>query len=390
MMDSELRTTSSERVIDLIDHIYSTVEAPSHWPDTVARIARETGAPRGLLFTPHHGPDEGGLWHAYNLTPEELDDYVRYYHQTDLWTQRAFERRVPTELAVDCDRIVDPAELQRSEFYNDYLKGIDIQGCLGVMFEGGEGTFPRVHLSVYRPNGSDTFDPEAETIMQALAPHLHRALDLGFRFAALRSRDHGKLEALNHLDFGVAGLDQDGSIAFMNDQAERILAEQDGLHIRHGCIIADNHPDNEQLWTLLRNTIGAQSKATRSSGGWTAVSRPSGRRAYAVTVAPGVGIPTVAGIPAAWALVFISDPETNPELPAERLARLYGLTQAEAQLAAALASGVTLNEYAESNALSLHTVRWTLKQIYAKTGTRRQAELVRLMLTTVSTDTKSP
>lgn len=102
--------------------------------------------------------------------------------------------------------------------------------------------------------------------MSALTPHLHRALDLGHRFAALRHRARDGMEILN----------QDGSIAFMNQRAERILSAGDGLAIRHECIVAENHPDNEALWKLLRNTIGAQSKGKRSAGGSMAVRRPSG------------------------------------------------------------------------------------------------------------------
>lgn len=370
-----------DQLLNLIDRIYTTVDSPERWPEVVGQIAAEAETPRGLLFTPHHGMDEGGLWHGHNLGTEELAPYIDYYHQTDIWTLRAFALDLPTDVAVNCDRLVAAGELDGSEFYNDYLKHVDIRGCVSVMFGGEPGSFPRVHLSVYRPVGSERFMPEAETLLNTLAPHVHRALDLGFRFAALRKRASDKLEALNRMDCAVAALNQDGSIAFMNRRAERILAAGDGLAIRHECIVADNHQDNEQLWKLLRNTIGARSKGIPAPGGAMAVSRPSGRRSYAITVAPGAGMPLIAGVPAAWALVFIADPAVHAELPAERIARLYGLTAAEAQLAVALATGQTLNEYAEAHALSMHTVRSALKQVFAKTATCRQAELVRLLLT---------
>lgn len=104
-----------------------------------------------------------------------------------------------------------------------------------------------------------------------------------------------------------------------------------------------------------------------------------------MTVAPGAGGRSVAGIPAAWAFVFIVDPALRPELPVDRIARFYGLTSAEAQLAVALATGQTLSEYTETAALSMNTGRWTLKQVFAKTDTRRQTEVVRLLLRTSMT-----
>jgi len=62
------------------------------------------------------------------------------------------------------------------------------------------------------------------------------------------------------------------------------------------------------------------------------------------------------------------------------LARLHGLSPAEARLAAALSRGSSLADYAEAASLSINTVRWTLKRVFVKTDTHRQAELVRLLM----------
>jgi len=56
------------------------------------------------------------------------------------------------------------------------------------------------------------------------------------------------------------------------------------------------------------------------------------------------------------------------------------LTPAEARLAADLADGLTLEESAERSSTQVATARTHLKRIFAKTRTRRQSELVRLLL----------
>ena len=68
-------------------------------------------------------------------------------------------------------------------------------------------------------------------------------------------------------------------------------------------------------------------------------------------------------------------------LPAGVLTRLYGLTPAEARLAAALVAGQSLVDFATEAEITANTARWTLKQVFAKTDTHRQAELVRRLLT---------
>jgi DNA-binding CsgD family transcriptional regulator len=63
------------------------------------------------------------------------------------------------------------------------------------------------------------------------------------------------------------------------------------------------------------------------------------------------------------------------------LERLYELTPTEAALAIDLASGRTLAQAAKAREVSVNTVRTHLRAVFQKTGTRRQSELVRLLLT---------
>jgi DNA-binding CsgD family transcriptional regulator len=80
----------------------------------------------------------------------------------------------------------------------------------------------------------------------------------------------------------------------------------------------------------------------------------------------------------------IGDPDHPPPLPAERLQTLYGLTPAESRLAARLAAGEELKSAAEAIGIGYPTARTQLTAIFRKTDTKRQGELVKLLLTTVA------
>jgi DNA-binding CsgD family transcriptional regulator len=56
------------------------------------------------------------------------------------------------------------------------------------------------------------------------------------------------------------------------------------------------------------------------------------------------------------------------------------MTRAEADFAMALMSGCSLADIANRGARSIHTVRTHLGKVMAKTQTRRQSELVRLLM----------
>ena len=80
------------------------------------------------------------------------------------------------------------------------------------------------------------------------------------------------------------------------------------------------------------------------------------------------------------AIVLLYDPGRPHKDPPEILRELYRLSDAEARVCWRLASGEALEEIAAAEGSSRETVRSQLKRIFAKTGTNRQSELVRLIL----------
>lgn len=68
------------------------------------------------------------------------------------------------------------------------------------------------------------------------------------------------------------------------------------------------------------------------------------------------------------------------EVRPDCIGNAFGLTRAESALAAGLAQGLTLQEYAARQELKISTVRWHLQNIFERTETRSQAELVGLIV----------
>jgi DNA-binding NarL/FixJ family response regulator len=82
--------------------------------------------------------------------------------------------------------------------------------------------------------------------------------------------------------------------------------------------------------------------------------------------------------------IIITDPESKTSLSSDRLRGVFGLTEAEAMLATLLATGEELRSAAGRLGVTYGTARARLSQIFQKTETRRQAELVRVLLTTLA------
>ena len=181
----------------------------------------------------------------------------------------------------------------------------------------------------------------------------------------------------------VLVLDGGGRVLYANAAAERILSAQDGLRVAHGMVgIAD--PATSHRFNAL---VGRAAGGDIPAGGSLAVPRPSGCRPYAVRIAP--CRPGRIGLfpsPARVVLTIIDlDAESGPDQ--ETLRALFGLTTAQASVAALLARGRELRDIAMTLGISLFTVRRHLADVMAKTDTNSQVALVYLLSRLAREDT---
>jgi DNA-binding CsgD family transcriptional regulator/PAS domain-containing protein len=183
---------------------------------------------------------------------------------------------------------------------------------------------------------------------------------------------------LDNMSVGAIVADQNGQVRFANAAAEEILAENDGLTRREGRVQAARSFETNSLLAALRD-VAMTARADRRDGGALLIARPSGKQPYAVVVMPLV-VAISSEAKAGRALIFVSDlAHRNNEL-GPRLSQLFGLSKAEARVAAGIAEGRRLTEIAEEFDVRMPTVRTQLRAVLKKVGASRQADLVRIVL----------
>ena len=166
---------------------------------------------------------------------------------------------------------------------------------------------------------------------------------------------------------GVALLDDTAAVVHLNPEAERIVRRGDGLNVFKGRLVAarGGHP--------------FQAALAQVHGASFALSRSSGLGDYLIVVTPVRANDQRIGGRRVAKLVFITDPEMRPAAREDVLRQLWRLTAAEAGVAAALLDGLAPKEIAARHAVSEATVRTQMRMIFAKTGTAKQVDLVRLL-----------
>ncbi|TPL23568.1 hypothetical protein FJ945_16975 [Mesorhizobium sp. B2-4-9] len=125
--------------------------------------------------------------------------------------------------------------------------------------------------------------------------------------------------------------------------------------------------------------IATAAERVGGSGGAMALARPEPHRPLSVLVTPLIIETTWFVTGRSAAIVFVADPDSAPPTAQEHLRSLYRLTPSEAAVAMAITHGAELQAVADEPEISLTTARTHLQHVFEKTGTRRQAELVRLI-----------
>jgi DNA-binding response OmpR family regulator/DNA-binding CsgD family transcriptional regulator len=193
--------------------------------------------------------------------------------------------------------------------------------------------------------------------------------------AALMAAD----EALNRITVGVFLIDNERKVLFRNRRAEEILGESDGISIsREGLVRGEKPQQTQDLRDIIDVGISRAAAGDRQASEAVALTRASGRRPLMAVACPLGRGPAAAGEPVVG--LFVTDPEWRPGDAAEAVAQLYGLSPAEKRLAMALVRGLRLDEIADEFGLSRNTVSYTLKNLFRKTETDRQADLISLFI----------
>ncbi len=116
-------------------------------------------------------------------------------------------------------------------------------------------------------------------------------------------------------------------------------------------------------------------------GAVVSLSKAVGGRPLSVRVAPASNaVPAWVSRPLPVAVFCVADPDLTVAPPTNELRARFGLTRAQSALAAEILHGDGIQAAAERLSITRATARGHLAQIFEKTGTQRQSELVRLLL----------
>lgn len=363
----------------LLEKISEAAFDDSLWVEILDHIRRDLGGSHALLFTPDLGlADPEGLWASPYLTPDDLQEYIDYYHTKDLWTLYGFDKGVMRTGCVFLGQeLVSDKEFTRSEYYSDYTRNMDIRQLVAATVHAGTAKIPRVMMSVYGSNKSDPFEETARETYSRLVKQIKNSFLLRTQRVQFSSKSDSIWHFILRRNEAIFLLDQNLKVIEHNQKADRLLLENSDIYLRNDKIHLKNNAGYGQL-------MSAVNKAKRDSNNlfpdttffsihldkskWPVLLKvePVPRSFSLNNETPSVMI-TAKGIPI----------DTADQL--ESFFTQFGITPAEQALCEKLLLNYTLPEIARILGIKESTVRQRIKDVFQKTNCHSQAQLVRLV-----------
>lgn len=362
---------------ELIDLIYDAAVDASIWPRVADCLADLCGATSAQLLC-----QDFKMLKVTNIAPRFDPEIVRSY--AEHWVYHngpvgGTARRTRIGSIISFDTLMPRRELERTAIYNEFFLPAGLAEMLGSRLLA-EGSLDAA-VSLYRPASKGGFGRQQERSLASLIPHLQRALRLYLRLAEVDMRRAASAELLDRLNQAAMLVDAAACVLFANRAAEEILADQVGLRRgADGTLYNGRQAETIRLHKLIANAAADVTDGAGTAGDRVRLSRGEARAPLTVLVIPLRAATDWLTPRRPAAILFVSDPERTNTPTAERLRQTFGLTRAEAAVAVEVLNGHGLQAAAAVLGVAPATARTHLTAVFGKTGTHRQAELVRVLL----------
>lgn len=374
----------AKKLGELIGLIHDAGLDSTQWPTAITRMCSLLHASSALLFNPLHMKSPDWLIGACGQTADFLRGYAGRFHLADIWTQSGLKKQLFSPGKVLTGEELVPQELLfASDYYRDFLNPANISHlCCAVVFGQAESAARPTVMYFFRGREALSFKRQEKNLLRLLVPHIARSLAIARQLRATATAFEACILALDKIATGVLILDSEGQIIRMNSACRELLAYRENViteKITNRAEPSMTPPDSpiSRLHSLAKKMLASLPASAPSYG---LLARPCGKSLLILAITPPPRSQEFDPIRREAAVIgYPLDPNNRRQPDAQLFTDIYQLTPAEIRLLGQLASGKSLGDISAATATSAETLKSQLKNIFHKTGTRRQSDLAGLV-----------
>jgi DNA-binding CsgD family transcriptional regulator len=357
-----------EQIPSLIGDIYDAALDPSRWTSVLQKTRDVVGGSAAAVFSKDARSKSLNVhYHCGGIDPR--------YQQLDPSTTAHVLGEIEETIATADFMALE--DLQQTHFYQEWGRpqGL-VDFAAAVLDRTATGA---ILLGVFRQSRHGLVDDDTRWRMRQIVPHIRRAMLIGKALEFKTAEADAFAQTLDGLSAGMFLVDQDGRIIHANASGQALLGEGAAL-----CKTSDRmRPTDAAAARALKEIVAAASKGDHAAGIKGIAVPFTGRdgEPYAAHV-----LPLTAGTRrrvqahySAVAAVFIRKAEIETPSPPEVIAKHYQLTPTELRVLLAIVEIGGVRETSDALGVSESTVKTHLHRLFGKTGTSRQADLVKLV-----------
>jgi DNA-binding CsgD family transcriptional regulator/PAS domain-containing protein len=361
-----------QQLSDLIGVVYDAAIDPSRWEDAIARAAQFVGGTGGGLFCKDVGVPHASIPHRVGFqTPLPVALFQQIYPAAEGHFLGDLEQPIATT------DLMSFGELAESELYRQWAEPQGLVDFLSAVVD--RTTISAAIFGIFRHERNGVVNDHARRQMRLIAPHVRRAVLIGRMFEFKAAEVATFVDTFDGLGAGMFLVDAAGRLIHANAAGNAILGASDILSSVGGRLVAsDAHIDR-----TLRDVFAAAGQGDTALG-TKGIAVPligkDGERYIAHALPLTSGARRRAGVvgTAAAALFVRQATLTVPSAP-QAIGSAFRLTPTELRVLLAIVEVGGVPEVAIAFGIAETTVRTHVTRLFEKTGTSRQADLVKLV-----------
>jgi DNA-binding CsgD family transcriptional regulator/PAS domain-containing protein len=365
------------KLLDLIGDIYDCAIEPKNWPGTLKQIVEYIGGQAAAISLQDPLKREVRLITQWGIRPDFEKSMMENMAINPLISMGWFAN---VDEPFTGEDVLGRESYLKTRFYNEIIapggyydaaltilaKSVNRFGSLSVPTEG-----PVSETTLYR--------------LRQLAPHVRRAVSIADLLDARALRSEMLSAAFDLLTIGIILVDGKSRIAHANAVGLRLLNEGGAVR-RDGDYLSCRDPKiAAELSLAIQNAASGSTADFPRSGIALPISKSDGDDLAAWILPLDRGLRNeLAGSFAASVAVFLRQLGDLSPFPGELFVKRFGISPAECRVLMMLTQGMTVREAATALGISEPTAKTHLQKLFQKTGTDRQADLMRLTMSALA------
>jgi DNA-binding CsgD family transcriptional regulator len=357
-----------------VGKIYDAALDSALWPEVLAATADYVGGQAAGLMSKDTVSGVCTVDHQHGFDAGHVQLYTKEFWRMDPFGVSIF---FPTERPTTVEDHVPFDEFREGRFYQEWGRPQGWIDGVSIVLERSPTSCSSIVVARHETRG--LADRAARERMSVVGPHLRRAVQIA-KLMDVGQTESGTFTAVfDSLRAGVFLVDAGGAIAHANLAGRAILTAKDPLFSARGRLVARDPAIDRALKAALATVAKSDPEIGEGAVVLPLTSEDSQRYVAHLLPLTSADGPRAGIAGKAVAALFVHKAAIDhPSLP-ESVARHYRLTPTELRVLLGIVEVGGAPEVADALGISDNTVKTHLGRVYQKTGTRRQADLVKLV-----------